>query len=220
MYTGINHLAMATRDMDSTIRFWRDILGMRLILGLGKPGYRHYFFEISPHDTIAFFEWSDVEPIEEKDHGYPVKGPFAFDHISIGVSERETLWRLKALLDTADYWTSEIIDHGFILSLYSYDPNGIAIEFSYVVEEFNPHRLPKMLDLHPSALALEGPEPQADRVPALVLPSEGDRVVYPGERDQFESRHDHWEGRHHDGSHQETRRDLQAHGDHDGDSRG
>ncbi|RPI54551.1 MAG: VOC family protein, partial [Deltaproteobacteria bacterium] len=46
-YTGINHLAMATRDMDSTIRFWRDLLGMRLVAGLGRPGYRQYFFEIS-----------------------------------------------------------------------------------------------------------------------------------------------------------------------------
>ncbi len=42
-YTGINHLAMATGDMDATIRFWRDLLGMRLVTGLGHPGYRHYF---------------------------------------------------------------------------------------------------------------------------------------------------------------------------------
>ena len=55
-YTGINHLAMATADIDMTIRFWRDLLGMRLVAGLGRPGYRHYFFEISDHDMIAFFE--------------------------------------------------------------------------------------------------------------------------------------------------------------------
>ena len=36
-YTGINHLAMATADMDATIRFWRDLLGMRLVAGLGAP---------------------------------------------------------------------------------------------------------------------------------------------------------------------------------------
>ncbi|MGE5809408.1 MAG: VOC family protein, partial [Nitrospirota bacterium] len=60
-YNGVNHLAMATRDMDETIRFWRDLLGMRLVAGLGKPGYRHYFFEISARDMIAFFEWPAVE---------------------------------------------------------------------------------------------------------------------------------------------------------------
>ena len=26
-YTGVNHLAMVTGDMDGTIRFWRDLLG-------------------------------------------------------------------------------------------------------------------------------------------------------------------------------------------------
>lgn len=45
-FHGINHLAMATGDMDKTIRFWRDLLGMRLVAGLGETGYRHYFFEI------------------------------------------------------------------------------------------------------------------------------------------------------------------------------
>ena len=47
MFNGINHLAMATGDMDKTTRFWRDLLGMRLVAGLGQPGYRHYFFQIS-----------------------------------------------------------------------------------------------------------------------------------------------------------------------------
>ncbi len=37
--TGVNHLAMVTQDMDMTIRFWRDLLGMRLVAGLGRPGH-------------------------------------------------------------------------------------------------------------------------------------------------------------------------------------
>ena len=53
-YNGINHLAMATGDMDKTIRFWRDLLGMRLVAGLGQPGYRHYFFEIKEGDQVIF----------------------------------------------------------------------------------------------------------------------------------------------------------------------
>jgi len=47
-FNGVNHLAMATGNMDKTILFWRDLLGMRLVAGLGQKGYRHYFFEISP----------------------------------------------------------------------------------------------------------------------------------------------------------------------------
>lgn len=72
-FNGVNHLAMATGDMDKTILFWRDLLGMRLVAGLGQPGYRHYFFEISPYDLIAFFEWKGVEPMVKKEHGSPVK---------------------------------------------------------------------------------------------------------------------------------------------------
>ena len=94
-YNGINHLAMVTGDMDKTIRFWRDLLGMRLVAGLGRPGYRHYFFQISETDLIAFFEWADVSPAEEKEHGQPVSGPFIFDHVSFGVETEEALWELK-----------------------------------------------------------------------------------------------------------------------------
>ena len=84
-FNGVNHIAMATGDIDTTIRFWRDLLGMRLIAGLGQPGYRHYFFEISETCAIAFFEWPSVTPVQEKEHGQVVRGPFMFDHISFGV---------------------------------------------------------------------------------------------------------------------------------------
>ncbi len=110
-YSGINHLAMATRDIDMTIRFWRDLLGMRLVAGLGRPGYRHYFFEISEHDMIAFFEWPDVDTIPEKDHGVPVKGPFVFDHVSFEVEREEDLWELKDKLEASEIWVSEVVNH-------------------------------------------------------------------------------------------------------------
>ena len=102
-YNGVNHLAMATRDMDKTIRFWRDLLGMRLVAGLGRPGYRHYFFEISAHDMIAFFEWPGAEPVAEKDHGVPVRGPVAFDHVSFGVAGEDDLWEIKDRLEAAGF---------------------------------------------------------------------------------------------------------------------
>jgi len=43
-FNGVNHLAMATGDMDKTILFWRDLLGMRLVAGLGQPGYQALLF--------------------------------------------------------------------------------------------------------------------------------------------------------------------------------
>ena len=181
-YTGINHLAMVTRDMGGTIRFWRDLLGMRLIAGLGRPGYRHYFFEISKFDMIAFFEWPDAEPIPEKDHGVPVKGPVAFDHISIGVATEDDLWLVKDRLEAADFWVSEAIDHGFIHSVYSFDPNGIPIEFSAPVAGVDLRQAPQMHDSQPTPEALEGAEPQAAKWPQPdQARPKNDRMVYPGE---------------------------------------
>ncbi|MFZ5812685.1 MAG: VOC family protein [Thermodesulfobacteriota bacterium] len=181
-YTGINHLAMATGDMDATIRFWRDLLGLRLVAGLGRPGYRHYFFEISPQDMIAFFEWDGVAPIPEKDHGVPVKGPYAFDHVSLGVRDRDDLWEIKDRLDAAGFWASEIIDHGFIFSLYSFDPNGIAIEFSCPVPGVDVRAHPAMVDKRPSDVAREGADPVPGKWPPVTSPTPlAERRIYPGE---------------------------------------
>jgi len=180
-FNGINHLAMATGDMDRTIRFWRDLLGMRLVAGLGKPGYRHYFFEISKNDLIAFFEWPGVEPVEEKEHGYPVKGSFIFDHVSFGVETEDDLWELKDKLTAAGFEVSEMIDHGFIHSIYAFDPNGIPIEFSHIVEGRDIRKHPIMIDKAPSAITKEGDEPQLNMWPKVEKPTpSNERKVYPG----------------------------------------
>lgn len=181
-YNGINHLAMVTRDMDATVRFWRDFLGMRLVAGLGASKYKHYFFEISAHDMIAFFEWPDVEKIPEKDHGAPVKGPFAFDHVAIGVESDEDLWVLKDKFEAAGIWISEVINHGFIHSIYTFDPNNIPIEFSAAIPGVDLRKDPKMKDRQPTATALEGSDPQPGHWPPVTEPTPlEDRIVYPGE---------------------------------------
>jgi catechol 2,3-dioxygenase-like lactoylglutathione lyase family enzyme len=173
---------MATRDINMTIRFWRDLLGMRLVVGLGRPGYRHYFFEISEHDTIAFFEWPDVDTIPEKDHGVPVKGPFAFDHVSFEVEREEDLWELKDKLEASEIWVSEVVNHGFIHSIYTFDPNNIPIEFSAPVPGVDIRKQPKMRDKKPTPVALEGPEPQSGHWPERVGPTPPEeRHAYPGE---------------------------------------
>lgn len=173
---------MVTPDMDRTIRFWRDLLGMRLVAGLGRPGYRHYFFEITEHDMIAFFEWPEADTIPERDHGVPVKGPIAFDHISLAVADDDALWDLKDRLEAADMWVSEVIDHGFIHSIYSFDPNQIPIEFSAPVPGVDLRRSPSMADRNPTSVALEGSEPQPARWPTVkrATPRQ-ERTVYPGE---------------------------------------
>ena len=181
-FNGINHLVFATRDMNMTIRYWRDLLGLRLIAGIGDQNYRHYFFELSEQDMIAFFEWPEVRPVPEKDHGMRVRGPFSFDHLSIAVSTDDDLWELMARLDAAGFWVSEVMDHGFIHSIYSFDPNNIPIEFSAPVPGIDLRKHPAMKDRYPSAAAAEGPDPQPGKWPAPEgpVPAE-ERLIFPGE---------------------------------------
>jgi catechol 2,3-dioxygenase-like lactoylglutathione lyase family enzyme len=181
-FTGVNHLAFATNDMESTIRFWRDLLGMRLIAGIGRGKLRQYFFELSDHDMIAFFEWPDVEKIPVKDHGVPVAGPFGFDHVSFGVETDNALWDLKDNLEAAGFWVSEMMDHGFIHSIYTFDPNHIPIEFSAAVAGIDLRKNPRMKDKHPSAAAREGHCPQPGHWPKpLEKTPESEKYIFPGE---------------------------------------
>ena len=55
-WRGVNHLALVTPDMDTTVRFYHGVLGMRLVASVMAGPMRHYFFEIGPENTIAFFE--------------------------------------------------------------------------------------------------------------------------------------------------------------------
>ena len=170
-FTGINHLAMVTADMEATIRYWRDLLGMRLIAGFGEDGFRHYFFEIDQSNTIAFFEWNGAQAVERKLHGQPFRGPIVFDHISFGMESSEETWRLKDKLEAAGFECSDMIDHGMIHSVYSFDPNGIPIEFSYQVEGHDIHKNPVLHDSTPPASAAEGADPQPGKWPEVTVPT-------------------------------------------------
>lgn len=180
-YTGINHIAMATKDMDETIRFWRDLLGMRLVAGLGEPGSKQYFFEIAENCMVSFFEWPGVEPVPDRDPGTPVKGPFSFDHICIELPGEEELWSLKDRLEAADIWVTEVMDNGFIHSMFSTDPNNIQMEFCYRIKGANLSVNPKMIDPDPSSVTIEGPEPQSGKWPPVVKTTQREEwKIYPG----------------------------------------
>jgi len=153
---GINHIALATGSMDNTIRFWRDLLGFRLVAMLGQTGYRSYAFQLPNGNTVMFFEWPGVEPLPRKDHHKPVKGPFVFDHISFAVERKEDLYELKDRLEAAGFDVSDVADHGYFASIYSFDPNGLPIEFSTTVPV---QTKPIVTDPAPSEIARQGADP-------------------------------------------------------------
>lgn len=130
-WRGVNHLALITDDMDATTRFYDGVLGARLVATLGTPAFRHYFFEFGQGTTIAFFEYTDaaVEPFA-KPAGVPNERAVQFDHLSFDLVDEDALIALRERLKEADCEVTDIVDHGFIRSIYFTDPNGIALEAS------------------------------------------------------------------------------------------
>ncbi len=166
--TGINHLAFITDDMEKTIRFYRDLLELELVAGIGHDGYRHYFFRAG-NTQVAFFEYAGASPMRQKSHGSPTTEPLGFDHLSLTVATREDLFHLKDKLEAAGIEVSDAVDHGTIWSIYWFDPNNIPLEASWdLMEIVEP---PAMEDDDPMAIVAEGAGPQPGHWPEVTRPT-------------------------------------------------
>jgi catechol 2,3-dioxygenase-like lactoylglutathione lyase family enzyme len=133
-WRGVNHLALVTPDMDATVRFWHGVLGARLVATIGTPGFRHYFFDVGPGNTIAFFEYTD-QPLDSyaKPAGVPYAKASQFDHLSLNLPDEDALLRLRDRLKSHDCEVTDVVDHDFLRSIYFSDNNGIALEASWWV---------------------------------------------------------------------------------------
>lgn len=179
-FRGVHHPAFATSDMDRTVHFWRDLLRMRLVYTTGEPGNRQYFFEVAEDSFLVFFEWPEVEPVPYKRPGRPAEGPRLFDHLCVQVEDEEHLWELSDRLFTADFPISDVVDHGFGHSIYTYDPNGLPLEFAALVPGVHLDNPPRFRDREPPASGQEGAAPVPGRWPEPEpLPVE-ERIVVPG----------------------------------------
>jgi catechol 2,3-dioxygenase-like lactoylglutathione lyase family enzyme len=160
-WRGINHLALITNDMDATVRFYHGVLGARLVADLAAPGqFRHYFFELGAENTIAFFEYTNhqVEAFA-KPAGLPDSRAIQFDHVSFNLPDEAALLALRNRLKAAGSEVTDVVDHGFLRSVYFTDPNGIALEAScWIVDPTG----------RPADFADEGLFSDPDPVPAVV----------------------------------------------------
>ena len=129
-WRGINHLALVTPDMDETVRFYHGVLGMNLVATVMAGPMRHYFFEIGPQNTVAFFEVKSSQPFA-RPAGMPDKRKAQFDHLSFNVPDEEALLQLRDRLKELGCEVTDVVDHGFVHSIYFTDPHGIALEASW-----------------------------------------------------------------------------------------
>ncbi len=131
-WRGVHHLALVTADMDATVRFWHGVLDARLVTTLATPAFRHYFFEVAPGNTVAFFEYTGQHiDAFAKPAGVPYERAAQFDHLSMNLPDEDALLRLRDRLKSNECGVTDIVDHGFLRSIYFMDPNGIALEASW-----------------------------------------------------------------------------------------
>ena len=118
--------------MDATVRFYDGVLGARLVATVATDSFKHYFFDFGPGCTIAFFEYAGVE-VESfaKPAGVPYQKASQFDHLSMALPDEDALLALRDRLKEADCQVTDVVDHGFLRSIYFNDPNGIALEASF-----------------------------------------------------------------------------------------
>jgi catechol 2,3-dioxygenase-like lactoylglutathione lyase family enzyme len=135
-WRGINHLALITTDMDTTVRFYHGVLGARVVATVGTAEFRHYFFDVGPECTVAFFEYTDptIKPFT-KPAGVPDSRAAQFDHLALNLPDEDALCDLQRRLKTANCDVTDVIDHGAVRSVYFTDPNGIALEASWWVTD-------------------------------------------------------------------------------------
>nr|MBA3302907.1 VOC family protein [Acidimicrobiia bacterium] len=88
----------------------------------------------APGCTVAFFEYAG-QPVDSfsKPAGMPYPQAAQFDHLALHLADEESLLRLRDRLKTHGCEVTDVVDHGFLRSIYFNDNNGIALEASWWV---------------------------------------------------------------------------------------
>ncbi|MBO0893040.1 MAG: VOC family protein [Acidimicrobiales bacterium] len=132
MPTRLHHHAYTTFDMEKTRQFYEDIIGMPLTQTWiesrsdpsGQVDYCHCFFGLADGGALAFFEYAGQEPIT-------YATPQLSFHIALRCDD-ETQRGIHERLLANGYRDDQVrlTDHGYCVSLYVNDPNGLMLEFT------------------------------------------------------------------------------------------
>ncbi len=125
--TRISHPAFSGSKREETISFYRDLLGMEIVLlqdNLDVPTEDHFFFHAGSDNFIAYFL-----PKPGIDTNLPParSGSGWMDHLALDV-EPGSLDRWCAQLREAGIEFEGPTDRGYERSVYFKDPNGVTIE--------------------------------------------------------------------------------------------
>lgn len=143
---GINHLALVCEDMDVTVDFYTNVLGMKLTKTLDLPGGRgkHFFFDCGNGDALAFFWFPNgPEAVDRKEYNRITATPGTMNHVAFDVAA-DRIDEYRELLAGKGIEVTEVVNHAdtesgesdviddtvFVRSLYFRDPDGTQLEFA------------------------------------------------------------------------------------------
>jgi catechol 2,3-dioxygenase-like lactoylglutathione lyase family enzyme len=144
---GINHLVLVCKDMERSVRFYRDLLGLRLVATQPTPRAeyeRQYFFELGNGELLSLYQVANAAAATEtaivpKMWPESVLGPPAhpekMDHLAFDVPTNEDVAWFKAHLESSGVAVSAIARRplgrlALCDSIYFYDPDSTPLEIA------------------------------------------------------------------------------------------
>ena len=128
---GVNHPGIMGKDRDEMVKFYTEVLGMRLVLdhpNLDEPCMQHLFFDAGNGGFIAYFvinEGTDLELPKAKDYiGH--MGHFALNPVGTIEDDMEKLNNHGVKFMCS-------IDRRYERSVYFKDPNGVLVELRTLI---------------------------------------------------------------------------------------
>ena len=158
---GYSHLALAVKDMKQTHRFYTEAMGFALVkveIVPQKGGFARHAFYSTGSDVdqlIAFWDLSNVPGSEDirTDISRDLGLDPGTNHIAFQADDLEDVGRRKQRW--LDYGRDVLeIDHGWIHSIYTEDPDGWTVEFAFLTQDFSDDDAREALEL----LSAEKPE--------------------------------------------------------------
>ena len=131
---GLHHYAYRCRNAEETRSYYEDLLGLPLAhviqadevpsTGASNP-YVHLFFEFNDGSYIAFFDLGDETACVPDP-----ETPSWVNHFAMHVETVAEGGEWKRRLEDAGIEVVGVTDHGFVKSIYFFDPNGIRLEIT------------------------------------------------------------------------------------------
>jgi glyoxylase I family protein len=125
---GLHHITLLCADVERSMAFYRNVLGMRLVkqtVNEDDRGARHLFFgdeEGRPGTLITCLEYPDL------DEGTVGRG--STHHFALAVESEEELAAWRDYLVSRGIPATEVMDRTYFKSIYLRDPDGHILEIA------------------------------------------------------------------------------------------